>query len=375
MSNDSSIIKVGIRGMAGSLGTSIHHVLPRQKDMSLALGVVRDDSTFKRFLRRRKSLTDYPDQLAQFDSHMPRTLALDDERVSASISRDGVTLVPMETSLLSSCDIVLDCATPGTFRAWNANHYSKLDHTLVVSQAGEFSCPGHFISPPSVHVFDEKTRIFRLGDCIVCALVPVISVLVENFGLTNVRLAITTQFTGSVDGTPTSDVADAIHFTDAAIPQKKKDLYALCKTDIDIVSYNQVVGLRFYDVRLTGKINSSNASDVRQCLIRTPRVRVANGISGTDDLVALRRSLLNMGLNLPPITVSGGSGNGSTDSISLHVSIDHQSIAACANLDTIRILCGKLNPFVAMEVTDYWMSYKKFDSLSDAAKEYVKKFE
>ena len=202
-----------------------------------------------------------------------------------------------------------------------------------------------------------------------------ISVLVENFGLTNVRLAITTQFTGSVDGTPTSDVADAIHFTDAAIPQKKKDLYALCKTDIDIVSYNQVVGLRFYDVRLTGKINSSNASDVRQCLIRTPRVRVANGISGTDDLVALRRSLLNMGLNLPPITVSGGSGNGSTDSISLHVSIDHQSIAACANLDTIRILCGKLNPFVAMEVTDYWMNYKKFDSLSDAAKEYVKKFE
>jgi hypothetical protein len=344
--------------------------------MSLALGVVRDDSTFKRLLRRRKSLSDYPDQLAHFDLQMPPVLALDDERASgARISRDGVIIVPMETSLLSSCDIVLDCATPGTFRTWNNTHYSKLDRTLVVSQAGELSCPGHFISPPSVPIFDEKTQVFRLGDCIVSALVPVISALVENFGLSNVRLAITTQFTGSVDGTPTSDIADAIHFTDAAIPQKKRDLSVLCKTDIDIVSYNQVVGLRFYDVRLTGKMKSSPTASVRECLLKSPRIRVANGISGTDDLVALRRSLLNIGLNLPPIVVSGISGSGVSDSIALHVSIDHQSIAACANLDTIRILCAKLNPFVAMEVTDYWMGYKKFDSLSDESKSYVKKFE
>jgi hypothetical protein len=44
-------------------------------------------------------------------------------------------------------------------------------------------------------------------------------------------------------------------------------------------------------------------------------------------------------------------------------------------IDALRILCAKLSPVVAMEITDYWMGYKKFDSLSDAAKEYVKKFE
>ncbi len=376
MSTDTSKIKLGIRGLAGSLGTSIYCALPKQKDIELVLGVVRDDETLKRFLRRRHTLCDYPDQLALLDSFLPKVLLLDkDPPIKAPVSKNDVTLKPLNLEDLSSCAVILDCATPGTFRVWDTNYYSKLSGTFVLSQAGEFSCSGPLISPPIVPTTQDSNRIFRLGDCIVSALVPVISTLVNHFGLTDVSLAITTQFTDSVDGTPTSDVADAIHFSDAANPQKKRDLISLCKTDLDIVSYNQVIGLRFYDVKLKGKIKSSSLRDVRSSLLQVPRVRLANGISGTDDLISLRRSLLNIGLNLPPIVVSGCSGSGSADNLDFHVSIDHQSIAACANLDALRILACKLDPLVAMEITDYWMGYRKFDQISDFAKDYVKRFD
>jgi hypothetical protein len=112
-----------------------------------------------------------------------------------------------------------------------------------------------------------------------------------------------------------------------------------------------------------------------EILYKKSRISVFNDMEGTHDIVYLRKEMQQIdGFDLSPIGVCLKLGREHSTRHRLHVTIDHQTIAVGANLDAIRMTAGGLDAELAMEITDGFMGYRRINSLSDQAKEYIRKY-
>jgi hypothetical protein len=344
-------IKVCIRGMSGLLGMRLALALKKQQDITLTAGVVRNDETLKRLL-------DSP----LHDGVWPSDVYLDEphsvvRKLNESQSR--LRFAPADQlNLAKVCDVVIDTSAPGTWKKWEERyrHFGK----PVILQSGDYPT-GRVISPPQIDT-NGNGNLYRQGDCILSALSPLLSALYPI--LEKVRVHILMQYGQKLNDYPTSQRTNATYLRDDLESQIKEELTRLFK-DAEIVMEGvlQVPGLDYYTLTLhLGLKAPLSVKDLKGILSQQPRMLITPaGINSTYEIDHLiREESRAVGIDIPPIVIYSSDFDFSEprkDDIRMRATVYSRLVAVLPNIDSVRILAGKMSPLDAMKLTDRYAGF------------------
>lgn len=350
-------IRVGIRGVAGLLGSRIAAAMQKTNDMSLEVGVVLPDRTLETVLNRGQFLPQSQGALPkQLFVQIPNHKGRESEIVHQLNARKQVHFRGVsQLSWRKSCDIVIDNAYPAGKEVVEEQY--RTFSGIVILQDGA-APEGRLIVPPLIAPDANQGNRYRMGDCILSGLVPVLYPL-RDIAKT-VRVHLLTQFDGRESDYLISERAHAFYVRDDLRTKVAQDLGKLFPDqEIDVEAVIQIPSLLHYQFTLHVELRETITHDDLRCRLKTmPRIRLApSGVTSTYD-VNLARSFSD---EIPPIVVFESSLEpGVVDSsrmVRLVAAIYYRTAAVLSNLDAIRILAQGMDPIKAMRQTDRDMGF------------------
>ncbi|MFA4818618.1 MAG: hypothetical protein WC621_02125 [Patescibacteria group bacterium] len=352
-----SKIRVGIRGVAGLLGSRIAAAIQRTNDIKLEVGVVLPDRTLETLLNRRQFLPQFQCALPkQLFVQVPNHTGGESEIVRQLNARGQVRFQGVsQLSWRKSCDVIIDNAYPAGKEVVEEQY--RAFPGIVILQDGA-APEGRLIVPPLTAPDAGQGNRYRMGDCILSGLVPLLYPL-RDIAKT-VRVHLLTQFDGRESDYLITERAHAFYVRDDLRVKVTKDLGVLFPDqEIDVEAVIQIPSLLHYQLTLSVELREAiNHNDLRYRLGTMPRVRlVPSGVTSTYD-VNLARSFSD---EIPPIVVFESSlepGVGASSMVRIVAALYYRTAAVLPNLDSIRILAQGMDPIEAMRQTDRDMGFK-----------------
>lgn len=341
-------IKVGITGMLGNLGSRLAAVLSRDPDFELTVGVVQPDDNLIRAL----SALETSSELKNIVWAKKMFMAERHQKVRNWNDRQSlIEFQPVDQlSLKNSCDVVIDVTNYGSRELMQ--QYGDFKGPVILQSGAKV---GSLISPPLMQ--PSANGIYRQGDCLISALIPVISAF---NGLKNIRMHLIKQYGEPLGDYPTYQRLNATYLCPEVVKYLTRELSQLLpKVRLEVEGVYQIPGLIYYTATLILELDQAvSGSDLLNKLNSLPRVKVVGDqITSTYDIDYYLQTRLQMaGLSLPPIIIYGSTLSPGRNEVStrvyLQLAIYYKLIAVLPNIDALRILCLGEDPLTAMRHTD-----------------------
>ena len=188
-------VRVGIRGVAGLLGSRVGVAIARTQDMRLEVGVALPDKTLDSVLSRCQLLEGY-------DCTLPTRMFIqsvnNSERESDVVRRlnSKQDIIRFEgasqLSWKATCDAIVDTAYPSGKEIF-AEQYRNFPGVILLQDGA--SPVGRLIVPPLMDSNSgERANLYRMGDCILSGIVPLLYPFRET--ASRIRVHMVTQFDG-----------------------------------------------------------------------------------------------------------------------------------------------------------------------------------
>lgn len=352
-------IRVGIRGISGMLGRRLALDIAANPDMQVVLGTVRND----------KNLTYLSGLLSTISEESRRRLA---ENLYMEESQKVVRTANVQThekfkpldqmpSLNQFCDVLVDATRrpPNTKNAFEERYSSFTGAVLL--QSAEYP-RGRLISPPLIEPETDATRlesnIYRQGDCILSGTVPVLAAIADVAKGT--RLNIVMQLDEPLNTFPTQQNIVGMYPRKDAANRVEAQLNSLFpKQEIEVDSVIQIPSHDTYTATIHATVPSDiTHEDIKSMLKQSPRVRIApDHIRSTPDLdQSMREPASMLGRQISPIMVYDAfletKRYNNHNVVRIQVAIYSRLAAVLPNIDSIRMLGGKISALEAMKLTD-----------------------
>lgn len=320
-------LRIGLRGVAGQLGSRICAAVNRQPDMTTTLGLDKIGQTVKTRAFGLKPAN--PETEFIF-------LDQDDPSIEQRIPTD--------------VDVFIDATPPGVASRY-AETYSAYNIPVIV-QSGDRTFP-HIASPPRI---TENTTVIRQGDCNISGLTPVLSALGEI--VERVQLTVLMQYGSSLRDKPRNTRLHTIELRPST--ELSEDLQQLFP-DVDFVvrQITQTPGLQYYEhiIDLITTV-SVDKDDIYELLNRHPRIKCMPDVRSSFPVDEGGEMLRLRGKNQPPITpLTLMTQQYDSKHIVLYVLIDSRWVTVYPNVDLARILGLGTAPLDAMKKTDKAMNF------------------
>jgi len=327
------VIRVGIRGYCGLLGSRLALAIQKQSDMEVTVGIVKNDLTLKRL-----------DMLP-----IPDILLLDEKKEIFDVLDSRYPFQREDqVKLNGTCDILIDASVGDIEKRINKNKIGP-----VIYQSGDYP---HFslISPPYV---PNNTRIFRQGDCILSALSPVIYPLEKH--ISSMGIHVNMQLNSRLHDYPTRQRIGSTYLGDELEDQINNELKQLKLKNIQIDSLYQRPGFDYYDITLMLKTKKSLTGKNLQEILTSPRIKIVDAGSTYEIEQHYREETESLGRSIAPISVYRKDLDSTKPKKEhrIRLAVYSKLIAVLPNIDSIRILAGKIKPLVAMQMTDDNMNF------------------
>jgi len=341
-------VRVAIVGALGNLGSRLAIALSQDPAFNLAVGVVQPDDNL---IRALSALETNP-ELKSIIWAEEMFMAERHQKVRNWNARQSlIKFKPVDQlSLKNSCDVVIDVTNYGSRE--------------LMRQYLDFKCPvilqsgakiGNLISPPLV--LPSADGIYRQGDCLVSALIPVLSAF---NGLTSIRMHLIKQYGEQLGDYPTYQRLNATYLCPDVVKYLMRELSQLLpEVRLEVEGVYQIPGLIYYTATLILELDQAiSGADLRNKLGSQPRLKVVGDqITSTYDIDYYLQARLQMaGSSLPPIIVYGSTLKPGKDEVAkrvyLQLAIYYKLIAVLPNIDALRILCLGEDPQTAMRRTD-----------------------
>lgn len=352
-------IRIGIRGL-GLLGFRIARAAQLSSDMEVAVGVAVPDKALDELLIR----VEFHPQTRQALPRkiylaVPRHIGRESDFVKQYNAKqriihfEGVS----QLCLRNECDCIVDTAYPAGKQDAVVQQYATFPGNIIV-QDGAFP-EGVLIAPPVIPADGmrrEPGNLYRMADCILSGVVPLINALHET--ASKISLSLLTQYNGREPDYLIAERAGAVYVRQDIRERVEQDISTLFpEVEVDVQSVIQIPSLLHYQGTLTMHFASGmSRQDVLDVLAHTPRIcLLPTGVSSTYP-INLARSMCD---SLPSILVF-------SDSVSVRNTADqcivriifaiyYRTAAVYSNLDAIRMLCntdGCKTPIDIMRRTD-----------------------
>lgn len=347
------LVRVGIRGAAGLLGSRFAAAIAQAEDIQLTVGIYKNDPTLQRMMDRCK----FGGPLAR--DTFPKQMYLDEcEEVIAKINSDAagrVVFLPIkELDLGQACDIIVDAAAPGMGHALQSQ-YQEFPGPVIL-QDGEYP-RGRLIAPPVMAPPQGGNR-FRQGGCFLSGVVPVLAAFQDI--AKSARMHLVMQYDGRESDFLITERVNTFRIADMYIPRMEDELAQLFpEMAIVVESVIQIPGMLHYAVSLEIKTRDAiSAAMVYERFNNIPHVRVLpDSVMSTYD-INLARVIDD---RVPPILVFGGSlrvvAQGDGSMVRVKLALYYRTLAVLPNIDAVRILACETDPIEAMRQTDQDMGF------------------
>lgn len=355
------LIQVGIRRAAGLLGSRLGHAIRAASDMDLTVGVVLPDRTLDAVLNRCQIIGGYNRSLAR--QMYIQALKQSGERESAVVRRlnKAQELVHFEgASQLNwkkSCNVIVDTAYPAGKETF-AEQYRHFPGIILLQDGA--TPEGRLIVPPlMVENQGTQTNVYRMGDCILSGIVPLLYPWREM--ASRIRVHMVTQFDGKEADYLITERAHAFYVRTDLRNKVEDDLSILFPhQEVSVQTVVQIPSLLHYQATLEIDLRRSiSHEEVKRLLQEMPRVQVMPAaVSSTYD-INLARSFED---TIPPVMVFecalhpcvGERSN----VVRIVAAIYYRTAAVLPNIDAIRILTCGTDPIAAMKQTDNDLGFK-----------------
>lgn len=352
-------IRIGMRGL-GLLGFRIARAAQQSSDMEVAVGVVIPDKALDELLLRAAF---HPQTRQALPRKMylavPRHIGRESNLVRQYNARQQIIRFEGVSQLCwrNECDCIVDTAYPAGKQDAVVQQYATFPGSIIV-QDGAFP-DGVLIAPPVIPVGGLQRgsgRLYRMADCILSGVVPLIHAFHET--ASEISLSLLTQYNGREPDYLIAERAGAVYVRQDVRERVKQDISILFPAiEVDVQSVVQIPSLLHYQGTLTAHLASGmSREDVLEVLARTPRVcLLPAGVSSTYP-INLARSMCD---SLPSILVFSDAVSTKKvvgkSIIRIIFAIYYRTAAVYSNLDAIRMLCntdGQKTPIDIMRCTD-----------------------
>ena len=342
-------IKVAVVGLIGNLGSRLTAILNQSPEFEVAAGVVQPDNN----LTKNLDILSVSPQLKQ--TIFAEKMFMTGRRKDINLWNQKQNQVYFESvdqlSLKKEVEAVID-VTPKGSRELIQQYHDFAGPVILQSGAAPL---GKSISPPIIEKADNN--IYRQGDCLVSALVPVLKAF---DGLKSVRLHLIKQYGEKLLDYPTYQRVNAIYLCTDVADYLKAELSSLMpQVGIEVEGVYQIPGLMYYTATLALELaHPIDGSILKERLSSLPRMMVvADELTSSYDIdYRLRDPFRAVGRGLPPISIYGATlepGLGSSSkSVKIQLAIYYKLIAVLPNVDALRVFLLNESPTEAMEKTD-----------------------
>lgn len=345
-------IRVGIRGLAGLLGSRLAAAIVRTSDMVTTVGIVRDDLTTRRLIEHTKFGSD------EWYTSIPSVIYVDgvqqDCEALAPLAAGRITFRPIEDlDLATTCDVMVDAAT-GRVEGALADQYQKFSGPIIL-QDGAYPT-GRLIAPPLVAPSQGGNR-WRQGGCFLSGIAPILAPFASQ--ITDLRFLLVMQYDGREADFTIAERLNTVTIADHYLPRFEKELRELLPSDIPIGIVGegvvQVPGMLHYVVTLIfGLKRGIGPTVVTNILAQSPRVRILpEGLVSSYPLNLAR----TVDPYLPPISIVSDTIVAQSGAVRCKAFLYYPTLAVLPNIDAIRILVQRLDPLEAMRQTDRDMGF------------------
>ena len=359
MEEQNNKARVGIRGIAGLLGSRLVNAItmPDTEDLSLEVGVVIPDKSLETFLNRGNLIRGFSERLpVKMFMQSNKSSTRENELLKEWNAKQDVVsfLGSSQLNWKRHCDVIIDTAYPAGREIFEQQY--KNFPGIILLQDG--AAPDvHLIVPPFMGKF-EKTTMFRMGDCILSGVIPILYPFRDM--AEKIKLHMITQYTGREPDYLIAERAQSFFLREDVRERVEKDLELLFPLqEIEISQVVQIPSILHYQATIEIELKETISNgDLREMISEMPRIKMLpQGISSTYD-VNLARSMKD---SIPPIMIFQSSlypkPRQKSTKVRISAAIYYRTAAVLPNLDAIRILKGGMDPLSAMRETDRLMGF------------------
>lgn len=352
-------IRVGIRGI-GLLGSRLLGAIARTTDMCCTVGVVVPDKSLDSLLARAamqpRLSACLPEQM--FLS-VPKHLGRESERVRELNARQRMVEFKGASQLdwTQACDVIVDTAYPAGQEAVR-DAYARFPGTILLQDGA--APAGRLIVPPCMAPQSaEDEKFWRLGDCMLSGIVPLIYPFREQ--VARARLSVLMQYDGREPDYTIAERVQAWYLRDDLREKLRRDLGALYpRVEVEVASVIQIPSMLHYSVTVELELHTVTAHEqVRAYLATMPHVRMLPPEVTSTYVLNLARAESSDGI--PPITVLASSLEPVSGQPSRRVrfcaALYYRQAAILPNVDALRIAARSADPIAAMQQTDRDMGF------------------
>ena len=321
-------LRIGLRGVAGQLGSRICAAVNSQQDMTVSLGIGRKDQSFR-----------------------DRALALEVANPESEFIFCDEDDIWVEQRIPQNVDVFIDATTPGI-----ASRYTEVYSSYgipVIVQSGDRSF-SHISSPPKI---SDNNKLVRQGDCNVSGLTPVLSAL--DGVIESAQLTVIMQYGTILKDKPRDTRLHTVDFQSGT--KLHEDLQQLFpELDFVVNQIVQVPGLRYYAHIIDLVTNVTvDKEEIYELLDQHPRIRCMSEVTSSFQVHERGEMYRLRGKNLPPITpLTILTIEHDPKHLSFYVVVDSRFVTVYPNVDLARILGTGVAPIEAMKKTDAALNFK-----------------
>jgi hypothetical protein len=353
---DKKQINVCIRGFCGLLGSRLVLALQRNPDLKFAVGIAKDDPTLREWIKTTKPLSEsiikrlIPEKIYLDDTHKVVRKVNSQQPFATFESAD-------QLNLSKSCDVIIDCASPGSCDKW-LEQYSQ-SGLYVILQSGE-SPRGRLIVPPLMSKEKTDGKILRQGDCVLSGVIPVLAHLAPLSE--SITMHMLTQYTKKLNNYTTDERLGSTYVRNDVAEQLENEFSHLFPdTELELLGVSQVSGLSFYTATIGFSTKYPiSGMEIKEILEPKPRIRVVPNVTSTYEIAHyIEGRMRALGIEVQPITVFGSDLNSSSNAkkFRIWIAISYRYIAVLPNIDAIRMVIHGLSGEDAMRITDKNMGF------------------
>jgi hypothetical protein len=356
-------IRVGMRGVAGLLGSRLAAAIARTSDISLEIGTVIPDASLTRMLSRM--------DLLRGQNILPKEIFLDCPKHMGNTA-DVVRKLNKEQSHIhfrmasqicwhKSCDVIVDTAYPAGDKSLEQMYHGFRGPILLQDGAAPH---GTLVVPP--YREQGMGNVFRMGGCIISALLPVISPLQEL--VSSVRVTnVLTQYDGVEKDYLLQERTQALYIREDLRESVESSLrLMLPDAEVSVSSVVQIPSIPHYQATIEFELAEKITGDeLRTRYSNAPHVMLAPpGVMSTYDI-----NLARYFGEMPPLLIFDGAltpERGKTSrTVRICMAIHYRAAVVLPNLDAIRILAQHMSPMAAMRQTDKDMGFSRIGTTNE----------